>query len=888
MNAIPEARLNAPAGRSLASLGISHKTSDGLGMTPSQWLRGVTADAGGAGLTSAMQQSAWVYSCVNLIAENLANTNFRFTGKQGAGNGERGTESPTEFRAPHSALRVGAFRAPHSALRVGAFRAPSSALSVLESGPLIDLFAQPHPETNSFDFWTLVVYWLQLRGRCHIVLTDDDLKVLPITMRLRGDALPTRMIVLPEDRISRILRGRRLVSWLYTPNLSDPLDGIELYPDQVLFLRLPNPYDWRDGLSPLDVAMLAARTDFAAGQVMKGLALNNADTGLIVETDQVIPDETRKQIEAGLRERKRTAGTADRPLILEAGLKVTKPTLSMVDLQFLENRKYSRQEICAIYRVPQELLGFTEDANRSVGDAARLNFTEHTLAPLAIRLAAGLQPIVRIFGDSLTGWFDIDNLPVMQAARRARVDTAAKFFAMGWSAGDINVALDLGMPEFADDQRHYLPFNLQEVGAKEELPADQLPKEEAEKGRTGETVNPFVSLANTLRSLTSSPVPPVSHSPIHQCLGSAEYEASIKWSFRKKRTVLGRFFFEQRGRALKALAEKHGHRASGERGTGSGAPLSAERGTRNGEPLSAERGTGNGEPNRRQNSALRVPSSALESSALRTLHSALEGSALRVPSSALKSSQLLDFPSEDAELIKRLKPALLSDLNFGGAQLWEEIGAAGDFEVRPEEALAYLAKRQSAIRDINRTTDDALKETLAEGIAAGQSYEQLAMRVKEIFKEASDSRADTIALTETNSAVNTGRDMGMHDAGVEYHAWLSANLATSREAHVQAGVDYADGIPLDEPFIVDDEELQYPGDPDGSPGNTINCKCVVIAVAAPSPGGEGGGEGERAVGPRCAAVPNGDMQQRVHHFLSFEDWLGRAAAAGRQNPPSPQ
>jgi hypothetical protein len=37
----------------------------------------------------------------------------------------------------------------------------------------------------------------------------------------------------------------------------------------------------------------------------------------------------------------------------------------------------------------------------------------------------------------------------------------------------------------------------------------------------------------------------------------------------------------------------------------------------------------------------------------------------------------------------------------------------------------------------------------------------------------------------------------------------------------------ADGqvVGLDEPFIVGGEQLMYPGDPAGSPGNICNCLC---------------------------------------------------------------
>src|SRR5947207_6727402 len=137
--------------------------------------------------------------------------------------------------------------------------------------------------------------------------------------------------------------------------------------------------------------------------------LNNADTGVIVGPDQQLSAEQREQVMAALRARKASAGTADRPLLLWGGAEVIQPTLSSADMQFMDNRKMNRQEICAaFFRVPQSLVGFTENANRSIAETERLNFFENSIIPLCARLEAAIEPVVKSFGVDLVGWVDVD------------------------------------------------------------------------------------------------------------------------------------------------------------------------------------------------------------------------------------------------------------------------------------------------------------------------------------------------------------------------------------------------------------------------------------------------------------------------------------------------
>lgn len=385
------------------------------------WLRADDEAPGGPTLINGYQQSAWIYACVQAIAEQVALTPLRFSA--GHKQGE----------------------------------------NILERGPLVDLFNRPHPQLSHFEFWELFIAHLLLRGRVFLVGLDSDNRVL----RLDGTEAPTRLLLLDPDRVQRIVSGHDLQGWRYHGHPHAPLASQVLLPEEVLFIRQPNPFDFWDGLSPYSVAQLAAQTDYASAQFMKGLMINNADSGLILTAKEPMSEEQRQQVLAALRDRKRRAGVADQPLLLWDGFQVQKPTISTADLEFLEGRKFNRLEICAVFRVPQEILGFSEDANRSVSDSARLNFVENRIAPLCRRIEAALEPLVCLVAGrqkEIYGFFDIDSLPIMQKARRDRFTAARGAFEMGVPLGVCNQVFELGLPgNLVHSERSYLPTTLQEV-----------------------------------------------------------------------------------------------------------------------------------------------------------------------------------------------------------------------------------------------------------------------------------------------------------------------------------------------------------------------------------------------------------------------------------------
>src|SRR5207253_5708984 len=189
-------------------------------------------------------------------------------------------------------------------------------------GPLLDFYSHPHPHINRFQYWELRIIWLMLRGECFRVPIFEGRKLAQI-------------IMLDPAQVQHIVEDNELVGWRYTSSgRQGPVHSQIFLPEEVWFEKLPNPFDFWRGMPPLHAASLPARTDFAAAAFMRGIIENNADTGVIVRTEEPLGEEQEAQVFAHLRNRKRGAGVADKPVLLTGVKEVIKPQLSSSDLQF--------------------------------------------------------------------------------------------------------------------------------------------------------------------------------------------------------------------------------------------------------------------------------------------------------------------------------------------------------------------------------------------------------------------------------------------------------------------------------------------------------------------------------------------------------------------------
>ena len=168
----------------------------------------------------------------------------------------------------------------------------------------------------------------------------------------------------------------------------------------------------------------------------------------------------------------------------------------------------------------------------------------------------------------------------------------------------------------------------------------------------------------------------------------------------------------------------------------------------------------------------------------------------------------------------------------------------------PFTKIAYknLGKNKKIVQD--------LQNQLTQAVMLGESQQQITRRIRDV-SDMSYKRAKRIAQTERNRVQSQARFMGMQEAeniGVEMSKqWLSRMDSKVRDDHASVTGEIVDN---DKPFS---NGLMFPGDPNGEPGQVINCRCVLA--------------------PKVKRVPESvkRYREKMQRDYGFDEWRERRA-----------
>ena len=626
--------------------------------------------------------------------------------------------------------------------------------------------------------------WRKLEGEYFICL-DDAWLIGPS----RNPAGLTPFLIARPDRMRLIVRGGELEGYAYT----NPSGRQTIFlPEQVIHRKAFNPYDdWR-GLGDLEAALVATEGAFLTGVYIRDLMRNNGDQGfIVVGKSGPATDEQREAIVADLRAKRAALrqGVA-KDLFLTGDIAVERPPERAASTDLNAGKAMSHQEIFVAFGVPPSMAEVKQ--SYSIGkDSDRYQLITGTCQPLGNEIAEDLAKAgSRIAGQALTGELDWDDHPVMVDVRNSRLDQALKLWGAGMAWKEVNDYLDLGMKPFAGWEIPYLPFSVAPVDTSGREPAKDPasdPQLAEQSLRSAGPADPAIAQLRALVALRMRASQKPESSPL-------------------ERDVLAGFTCNcgagcTQQRAARPPAELAQWRTL----------VAARR-----ETVQSFR------------SAFTRVLMQARAETLRKIQTIGTGKAIEA-----KAGAAADFLFDLAKFTVSFRDAMgkqqKSALDKAGQQLLQELGSDDPFKMPPSEVVEYLRKRENKMQDVSQSIWDRIEATIEEGLENGDTTEQLSGRVKGAFNELGDAEARRVAQTETGAAYGAGRHQAMRQANVPFKTWLTSGNSNVRQAHADAN---GQTVPIDEPFIVDGEELMYPGDDSGSAGNVINCHCVSVAKAA--------------------------------------------------------
>ena len=148
-------------------------------------------------------------------------------------------------------------------------------------------------------------------------------------------------------------------------------------------------------------------------------------------------------------------------------------------------------------------------------------------------------------------------------------------------------------------------------------------------------------------------------------------------------------------------------------------------------------------------------------------------------------------------------------------------------------------------QEVSDTTKGNIAQIMARAQAEGASIPQVQAQLDALFERYISGelptdddfdwftdrtpayRTEMIARTEIQRSSNAGSSEIFKAFGAPRKEWLTAIDGRERPEHAAANGQV---VSIDAPFIVGGEQLMYPGDPAGSAGTTINCRCAEAPV----------------------------------------------------------
>ncbi len=317
-------------------------------------------------------------------------------------------------------------------------------LKVYEDGdynpkhPLQMLLDDPHPFYSMQDIMERIASHLYLGGNAVIKI---------VRLESKG-GLPVELFPLNPDKINPVADQVKFISH-YRYNVGDKVE--EFKTDDIIHDMFTNPANPYWGMSPLQAAATIVDSDVEAVKWNKLTMQNRAITDGVFAFKHDLTGQQYKEAKEHVKEQYQAKGRG--PWVLGNEVEYIPMSLSPAEMDFIESRKMTREDICSIFQVPPPMVGIYEKATLSNIETARKIFWLDGIIPyLKDVLDTFNKSLSKEFGDNVEIKADTSMVDALQENLEEKVAAAYKFKKMGWTLDEINERLDLGFSKRARDK----------------------------------------------------------------------------------------------------------------------------------------------------------------------------------------------------------------------------------------------------------------------------------------------------------------------------------------------------------------------------------------------------------------------------------------------------
>lgn len=151
--------------------------------------------------------------------------------------------------------------------------------------------------------------------------------------------------------------------------------------DEIVPIFRPNPYNQLEGVSTIEMSKRAIQADLNAQNFNSAFFENGASPSGALSTENTLGKEQFERLKEQFNDEYKGVANAHKTLLLENGLKYQQVQLSQKDMDFVNQRNLTRDEILSIFKVPKTIVAITDDVNRANAETSDYVFMARVVKP---------------------------------------------------------------------------------------------------------------------------------------------------------------------------------------------------------------------------------------------------------------------------------------------------------------------------------------------------------------------------------------------------------------------------------------------------------------------------------------------------------------------------